>query len=219
MVDFDKLIDKHLFREHKPKKMGRYYPSEVGNCMRKVWYSYKYPHQIEADLLKIFELGNIMHDFIVEVLKSEKTPEVELMKAELPFKIKIGNFLVSGRVDDLMLVKESGRLILLEVKSHRRVSIIKKPASRHIIQLQFYMHATGVNNGLILYIDKSTLQTKLFEVKHSKKKSKQIVKRFKLLHNNLTNNKLPLAEAKKNKDMKWMCGYCEYKDKCDKSEK
>ena len=44
-INFNKLIDKYLVREYKPKEIGRYYPSEIGSCLRKVWYSYKNPKE------------------------------------------------------------------------------------------------------------------------------------------------------------------------------
>ena len=77
MIDFNKMVERHLEREHKPKEIGRYYPSEIGSCIRKTWYSYKYPQQISLELMKIFEVGNIMHGFVVEVLKSEKNREIQ----------------------------------------------------------------------------------------------------------------------------------------------
>lgn len=218
-VDFDSLIDKHIERKSKPKKVGRYYPSEIGRCIRKVWYTYKYPTEIEPELRRIFELGNMLHDFIVEVIKSEKTPEVELLQAEMPFKVPYEDFLISGRVDDLMLLKAGRKKILVEVKSSKSIKRIKGPMPHHKIQLQFYMYATRVHNGMLLYIDKSTLETKSFVVKFSPKQAKQILNKFRALHKHLSNGSLPVAEAKKRKETKWMCSYCEYKDKCDKSEK
>lgn len=219
MIDFGKMIDRHIAREHRPKQVGRYYPSEVGNCMRKVWYSYKYPQEIEPDLRKIFEVGNIMHGFVVEVLKSGRNREVELLKSEFPFRIEEKNFTVSGRVDDLILVKESGKNVLVEVKSCKNILAVKKPQPSHIVQLQFYMHATGVHNGIILYIDKSNLQSKIFEIPHTENRGHEIMERFEELHTCLTNNNLPVAEAKDEEDTKWMCRFCEYEEKCNKDEK
>jgi len=105
MINFDEMIDNHLKREHRTKGIGRYFPSEIGTCMRKIWYTYKYPMEVKPELLKIFEVGNIMHDFVVEVLKSEKNPHIELLKSEVPFKEQIEDFLISGRIDNLILVK------------------------------------------------------------------------------------------------------------------
>ena len=218
-VDFEELIDKHIKREHRPKNIGRYYPSEIGNCIRKVWYTYKYPTEIEPELRRIFKLGDILHDFIVEVIKSDKTPEVELLQSEMPFKVDFEDFLISGRVDDLMLLKADSQKILVEVKSCKSVKLVKSPMPHHKTQLQFYMYATHVHNGLLLYVDKSTLETKNFAVKFSPKRAKQILSKFRALHKYLTNGGLPVAEAKKRKETKWMCGYCEYKGKCDKNEK
>ena len=82
MIDFNKLIDDYLYRKNRPKKIGRYYPSEAGSCLRKVWYSYKYPKEVDTELRKVFEMGNILHDFVVDVLKSEKTPSVKLIESE-----------------------------------------------------------------------------------------------------------------------------------------
>ncbi|MBI3190501.1 hypothetical protein HYZ41_02235 [archaeon] len=103
MIDFDHMIDNYLKKEHRPKGMGRYYPSEIGLCMRKTWYSYKFPQETQPDLIKVFEVGNIMHDFVVQVLKSEKNPEVELIKSEFPFHHQVDDFVISGRIDNLIL--------------------------------------------------------------------------------------------------------------------
>ena len=219
MIDFDKMVDAHIFREHTEKKIGRYYPSEVGNCLRKVWYSYKYPQEIDADLRKIFEAGNIIHGFVVEVLKSEKNKDVELLKSEMPFKIDVNDFTVSGRVDDLVLVKTSGKSVLVEVKSTKNIDFVKSAQTNHVTQLMFYMEATGVHNGIVLYIDKNSLKSKVFEIPFDKNKAAEIFDRFKFLNENLKKNSLPNAEAKEVKDMNWMCRFCEYKNKCDGNEK
>ena len=63
-IDFNKLIDSHLTKESYPKKIGRYYPSEIGGCLRKTWFSYKIPKQPEPELLRFFQAGNMLHEFI-----------------------------------------------------------------------------------------------------------------------------------------------------------
>jgi CRISPR/Cas system-associated exonuclease Cas4 (RecB family) len=187
--------------------------------LRKLWYSYKYPQEIDSDLRKIFEAGNIIHGFVVEVLKSEKNKDVKLVKSEMPFKIDAKDFVVSGRVDDLVFVKVLEKNVLVEVKSTKDVSSIKTPQTNHVMQLTFYMYATGVHDGVILYIDKNNLKSKVFEFKFDHKKGDEIFNRFIFLHDHLKKDELPEAEAKKVKDMSWMCKFCEYREKCDNSEK
>ncbi|MBI5061782.1 MAG: Dna2/Cas4 domain-containing protein [Candidatus Aenigmarchaeota archaeon] len=215
MIDFNRMIDNHIRKEHRPKGIGRYYPSEIGTCMRKIWYSYKYPMEVKPDLLKIFEVGNILHDFVVNVLKSEKNPDVELLKSEFSFQEGVDDFVVSGRVDNLILVKMTGKSVLVEVKSTSEIGYVDEPSDSHEMQLQYYMHITGVHNGILLYIDKKNLQSKIFEVAYDGEKSKEISDRFKTLHKNLTADEMPEPESRRSGEKKiWMCRYCEYHERC-----
>ena len=216
MINFDQMIDNHLHRENKPKEIGRYYPSEIGTCMRKVWYSYKFPMETNPELLKVFELGNILHDFVVKVLKSEKNPEVELLKTELPFRQEIEDFLVSGRIDNIILIKASGKNILIEVKSTGNIDFVEEAMHHNKIQLQLYMHATGIHNGILLYVDKRNLKSKVFSVDYNEEEALKIIDRFKALNKLLKADALPDPEARSSKESLWMCRYCEYRDKCYK---
>ncbi len=218
MIDFNEMVSRVLERGMRQKSIGRYYPSEIGNCIRKVWYSYKYPQKIDPEKLKIFEVGNIMHGFVVEVLRSEKNKEVKLLQSEFPLQIKMPEFTVSGRVDDLVLVRTSGKTIVVEVKSTKSIEFVKEASQGHVMQLQLYMHATGIHNGIVLYIDKGNLQSKQFQIEYSEKQVKGIMQRFGKLHRLLESDLLPAAEAKKEEEMRWMCKYCEYAEKCEKNE-
>ncbi|MEK6888273.1 MAG: PD-(D/E)XK nuclease family protein [Candidatus Aenigmatarchaeota archaeon] len=218
MINFDQMIDNHLHRENKPKEIGRYYPSEIGTCMRKVWYSYKFPMETNPELMKIFELGNILHDFVVKVLKSEKNPEVELLKTELPFRQEIEDFLVSGRIDNIILIKASGKNILIEVKSTGNIDFVEEAMHHNKIQLQLYMHATGIHNGILLYVDKRNLKSKVFSVDYNEEEALKIIDRFKALNKLLKADALPDPEARSGKGSLWMCRYCEYRDKCYKED-
>lgn len=216
MINFDELIDNHIRRESRPKGIGKYYPSEAGSCMRKVFYSYKYPSEIDPDLRKIFQMGNIIHDFVVEVLKSEKNDKVELLQSEFPFKEQIEDFVISGRIDNLIKINASGEIYLVEVKSTKGLNWVEEAAPHNVQQLQLYMHFTGVHNGILLYIDKTNLKSKIFKINYSKDNAEKIIERFKKLHKHLTEDKIPEAEARAHKEANWMCRYCEYKERCEK---
>jgi len=212
MIDFNKLIDNHLAREYKPKSIGRYYPSEIAGCMRKTYFSYKNPKQADVKLNRIFEAGNMLHEFITEVIKSEKNPEIELIRSELPIEIKEKDFIVSGRIDNLVLVKIDNKMALVEVKSIKFLP--KEHKKEHEVQLQLYMKALGINEGVILYIQKDNLETKTFDIKFNKKIADKIIERFHELHKALTQDRMPEAEAKQDKEKEWMCDYCNYREEC-----
>jgi CRISPR-associated exonuclease Cas4 len=212
MVDFNKLIDSHLSRDICLKRIGRYYPSEIGNCLRKVWYSYNSPKKTDTALLRIFEAGNILHEFVADVIKSEKNPEIELLQTEMPIQLKLDNFLISGRIDNLILVKIENKKVLVEVKSCKFLP--KELRKEHKSQLQLYMEATGVHDGIVLYVQKDNLQTIWFEVRYNQEEIKKILERFNKLHDSLTESKMPEAEAKNNPDMQWLCKNCPWKEDC-----
>ena len=214
MIDFNEMIDNHLRREFRPKDIGRYFPSEIGMCLRKTWYSYKFPVDLKPDTLKIFEVGNLMHDFVVHVLKSEKNPHVELLKSEFPFKHDFDGFTVSGRIDNLLLIKANAKEVLIEVKSTADVGYVREAAPHNVAQLQLYMHMLDIHNGVLLYIDKRNLQSKVFVVEYNKEEAEKIIERFKLLHNSLVSDKVPEPEARQSTRTLWMCRLCEYNDRC-----
>lgn len=216
MIDFEKFLDQFLSKERKPKVIGRYYPSEAGLCMRQAWYSYKFPRETDKELLKIFHVGNLVHDFVVDVFKSEKTTDVELVQAELPFKIETKDFVVSGRIDDLIMLKENRKQILVEVKSCRTVSGMEEPENTHKMQLQLYMHATGIHDGIVLYVEKNTLKSKSFTVPYDSDWSERIINRFSLLDRHLKANIIPTAEGKIAPHLSRMCSMCAYADLCQK---
>ena len=220
MIDFNTLIDKHLEREFRVKQIGRYYPSEIAGCMRKTWYSYKNPKQTDVKLTRIFEAGNMLHEFITDVIKSEKNKEIELINSEMPIQIKTKDFVISGRIDNLVLIKlcedENCKEVLVEVKSTKFLP--KEAKKEHEMQLQLYMRATGINNGILLYIQKDNLETASFDVVYNEELGDKIIERFEKLHESLTQDKLPEPEAKLEQEKNWMCNYCAYKQECDKAE-
>lgn len=216
MIDFGSLIENFLKRERRAKTIGRYYPSEIGSCLRKVWFSYKIPKDIDEDTTKIFHMGNMLHDFIADVLRSEKNPGVRLLESEKPFTIDTGDFVVSGRVDDIVLVELSGEKFLVEVKSTRMLPT--GASGHHRKQLQLYMHALKIPKGIILYVEKHSLKTREFLLDYDPSEIEGIMKRFSTLHECLKKDVCPGPEARLSKDMGWMCRYCDYRDECIKRD-
>lgn len=214
MIDFDALVESYLKTERRPKAIGRYFPSEVGQCMRKAWYSYKEPRETDSSLLRVFEAGNRVHEFVVDVLKSDKTPEIELIEAEMPVTLEVDNFVIAGRIDNMIKINEDGKKVLVEVKSTGNLSMVTEAKREHSMQLQIYMHALQMPYGALLYIEKNTFKSKVFTVNYDKEFTHVIIERFRKLHNFLVENKLPDPEARMVPDMNWMCNWCPYKEPC-----
>ena len=151
---------------------------------------------------------------MVDVIKSEKNPDVELLVSESPFKFEVDDFIISGRIDDIVLLKINGVVYLLEIKSTGNLYYVNEPSLGHIYQTQVYMHHAGIRNGVILYIEKNTLKTRWFNVDYDAKTADLVIHRFRELHNYLTRNELPVAEAQVTKELNWQCKNCDYREEC-----
>lgn len=213
MIDFNALIENYLKKEFVLRKEGRYFPSEAGSCMRKIWFSYKKPKELDIDVLKIFEMGNLLHGFISDVLKSEKNPHIDLLEKEASFELRVDDIIIAGRTDDVVLVKSEDKTFIIEVKSIKNINYAE-PSESHVMQLQIYMHATKIHDGILLYIEKNTLQGKSFIIKYDKMIAEKAFERFKILHECITKNKIPEAEAMLKEKDKWMCRFCNYAEEC-----
>ncbi len=216
MIDFDQLVDRYFKRELKVKLIGRYYPSEVGQCLRKSYYSFMLPKETDKDLAKIFEVGNILHEFVAKVFASEKNPDVDLVESETPFEIPIDDFIISGRIDNIILLKPEQKKIVVEVKSTKMLSMMETAQESHQMQLQLYLHAKQIQHGMILYLEKNTLQSKTFSLEYDPEFYRQIINRFRKLHNYLRNTSLPEPEARMKAEKNWLCRNCEYREECFK---
>jgi CRISPR/Cas system-associated exonuclease Cas4 (RecB family) len=216
MIDFNEMVENFVRRESRPKTIGRYYPSEIGICLRKVWYSYIDPKEINTRLLKIFSLGHMIHDYVVEVLKSEKNSHIELIKSEFPFKEKVDDFLISGRIDNLILIKSDQTKLLIEVKSTADVRSVLDASPHNVDQIQLYMHFIGIKDGVVLYVDKKDMNSKVFYIQYNEKHALKLLDKFRKLHMCLTKEIVPEPESRMNVHKKWMCRMCEYREVCYK---
>jgi len=214
MIDFEKLISTSLERTER-----KYFPrddvihvSEIWGCMRKNYFHHKIFRRHPARSLKVFMLGNMVHEKMSELLqKCEGVGKVEsevTMWKYLPEE----DFLITGTLDDLIHFK-NGNKMLLEKKSARSLPTIPNP--HHVAQCNFYMGMRGVKKGQILYIKKNDIQTKSFRINFNIKMFNESIARAASLVEHLKKRIIPVAEAKMNSDRSWECEYCLYKDICD----
>ena len=215
MIDFNELIDNFLKREVRPRTSGKYYPSDSGNCIRKVWYSYKIPREADPEILKYFEAGNLIHDLVSKVIKSEKNPHIDLLATESPIFLTHEDFVISGRMDDVLLVRIDGKIYILEVKSVSNINYSKEAKKPHIAQLQLYMHSSGIRDGIICYIERNSLKSVSFTIPYDPEIIKESLERFGKLNSHLKSDKIPEPEGRINrKEFGWQCEKCQYREEC-----
>jgi CRISPR-associated exonuclease Cas4 len=214
----DKAVENFLQRFRKEREENVFYPSELGFCIRRNWYFYKKPKNLEIELLKIFETGNLIHDWFKSVLFSAYAKDIiSDFKYEEPLSYK-EDFEIRGRYDDIISLKVSGEPVLIELKTVRDIHYVEEVKKHHFMQINFYLITLKLDKGYVVYIDRKDLKYKIFEVKASKEVFNEIIKRARKLFEHLKENKLPLAEAKFDKEKKWECNYCIYSLECKSDE-
>lgn len=216
---FNKAMEEFLKREIQEHKIGIYYPSELYNCIRKLWFMYKIPKELPIDTLRVFESGLMAHTFVRNVLFKSFLGKEELKEFvyEEPLVYEDGEIKISGKFDDLLHFRLGDKNILLEVKSVRDLRFFKEEVKEHHnMQLQFYINMIKKEvEALIMYIDRGNFKFKIFKVEKDENTFKRLVERAKKLHYYLIKNEVPLPEGKIDKDKKWMCSYCDYKKVCN----
>ena len=213
MFSFDAILKEQLAaRPKKTREVGRYYPSEAGNCVRRSHYSLFEPEEPSPDLLLIFEMGNVIHEFVSNVLSRSK--KVALVGSEERIRIDRDGYFISGRIDDAVVVNASGEKLIIEVKSCKDLSYVVEPSRAYRLQLQLYLHALNVRRGFLLYVEKSTLKSKCFEIVRDEAQIREAFERFDLLHESIRKRLLPPAEARLAAGDRWQCDFCPYERQC-----
>ncbi len=215
-IDIGEIIDEFLEEEARPKRVGVYFPSEIGMCIRRSYYSYGLPKPTERSALRIFALGNSVHSFIAEALKASK--EFSTVEEEKPIKIQHngpdGSFSIYGRIDDYVVTKAGSKKIIIEAKSVGDINRVEKPEMKHVMQIMLYLAAQEADYGILVYADKKNLEIRQFRVDYDDGLYRKVMSRFEELDSHLKRKKLPRAEYYFDADKVWECKYCPYFQDC-----
>ena len=207
------LIDQFYLdreREKEERERVRFYVSESGKCPRAIFFRFKRApkKELEAERLRVFEFGNHIQQIVLRPLFSKgivRTTEVPISPQEI----------ISGRAD-IIISDAQGQPWVVEVKSisgKMNFEKMEKPMPEHYEQLQLYLHYFKIPKGVILYVNKDTLQLKEFIYNYDENFVKLLIKRFEKLKSKIESNIVPsrLSDYPEN----WQCKGCEYREICD----
>ncbi|MDG6928561.1 MAG: PD-(D/E)XK nuclease family protein [Nitrososphaerota archaeon] len=192
------------------RRIGQYYPSGLGSCLRRQYYEYVDPRPPEPETLAVFATGKGIHEAVADALSNSSSVKVE--RVELPVKLKISEEAsLSGRVD-ILLAEIAGKKAIVEVKSTS--TLPSEPHLGHVMQLQTYLHALDLDLGLILYWDKKTGELECFRSLRDVSWLQEVGERVVILHEHLKAGRPPRKEAYE-EGRYWQCDLCPYKTTCD----
>ena len=230
---FEDVFDEYIYAHQEDRgsrKIGEYFPSELGYCVRQTFIKFFRPGVFSLETLKIFFSGNMFQDHFLSPVLTWKYGE-QWHHAERPITNTIdddGNknvILLRGRIDDQLTFNKGRFIIPVEGKSQSGYVYKKtKPSDHHIAQIYPYLVGTNAEYGFLVYMDRSfnvrypeDKVTKTFCVDFKYDYWMKLKDRIKYLDQCLRDVACPYAEAKCESNMKWMCNktYCKNKFICE----
>lgn len=207
----EQILLSALTREREQLEQGVYRPSLLPSCLRRQYYIYTLGEDVEPEKAGIFEIGHIFHIYISQVLGGVVAEGFTVEAVEEPFTLIVDShrIRVRGRVD--MIVAVDGQRYICEIKSIYMLP--EAPLPHHVQQLQFYMGALGIQQGLLIYLDKRNFQPRVFQVAFDPEVFDGLLGRVRRLHQALSEGLVPDAEPSE-----WECRFCGFREKCQAGE-
>nr|WP_276977855.1 PD-(D/E)XK nuclease family protein [Ferrimicrobium acidiphilum] len=191
------------------RRVGVYYPSSLGYCLRKQYYAFYYPKFPDPAKLIVFSLGDATHELVAMALT--KSGDVKVDAVELPAKLEVQSGVVlSGRID-VLVAELDGEKVVMEIKSAS--DIPNRPYISHIIQIQTYLHTTGLMYGAITYVDKTSGKVETFDITKDDSWLHTIKVRVLELHTSVK-SKLPPYKEAFSKNKLYECKGCDFASIC-----
>ena len=168
----ESALDIVLLEENKREYTKRSYfrPSSSHWCQRCLWYQMMgYPQPPEEPIgLRRLGIGTAYHEFIqtrlvkTNLVQKPEDIEVEVFNDDPPMR---------GFVDGILTHPDTDERYVLELKSRNEGTRYAQkpilPSSAHLIQWNLYSHMSGVEKGLLFYINKGNNQYQIYDVERN----------------------------------------------------
>jgi len=204
------IINKYYLDKQKDKNQTSFYISEAGKCPRAIFFKFKNvpKKDLEANILRLFDHGEHMHQLIMKPLLSTRDIHVVSSEVDIP-----PQQLVRGRAD--AIVSDGKDLYVLDIKSMNSMIFngLSEPKPENVLQIQLYLHYFEISKGILLYVDKDKLNLKEFEVLYDQELVQSLLEGLSSLKEKIDSNIVPsrIPDYPNN----WQCRYCQFKGVCD----
>ena len=160
---------------------------------------------MEARVLRMFDHGDYIQMQILNNLFSlgiVRAAEINIPPQEI----------ISGRADAIITL--DNELYVVDFKSMNSMIFknLAQPKEENVNQIQLYLHFFKIPKGILLYVNKDTLELKEFIVNYNSNLTQSLLKDLSELKTKIDKNIIPsrLPDYSQN----WQCQYCPFKEIC-----
>jgi len=207
------LIDKFYLDRQKDKEQQHFYITDAGKCPRAIFFKFKNAprKEIEANILRMFDHGDHIHQLIMKPLLSVRDVHVVSSEVNIP-----PQELISGRAD--AIISDGKELYVLDIKSINSMifKTLEEAKEENVNQVQLYLHYFKIKKGILLYVSKDNQELKEFIVDYNKDRSEALLAALANLKTQIDKNIIPCRFA--GYPVNWQCKYCQFKEICSAGE-
>ena len=201
------LIDQFYLDRERDREQHHFYITDAGKCPRAIFFKFKnVPREkMEPRVLRMFDHGDYIQMQIMSNLFSlgiVRASEVKIPPQEL----------ISGRADAILTL--NNQLYVVDFKSMNSMIFkkLEQPKEDNLNQIQLYLHFFKIPKGILLYINKDTLELKEFLVEYNPAIAQRLLKDLSDLKTKIDSNLIPQRNPGWPED--WQCRYCQFKEIC-----
>ncbi len=201
------LIDQFYLDRERDREQNHFYITDAGKCGRAIFFKFKnVPREkMTPQVLRMFDHGDYVQMQMLSTLFSlgiVRASEIRIPPQEL----------ISGRADAIITLNND--LYVVDFKSMNSMIFAKLTEAKeeNINQIQLYLHYFKIPKGILLYVNKNTLELKEFLVEYNPALAKNLLANLAELKKEIDTNIVPerLTDYPDN----WQCKYCQFKDIC-----
>lgn len=201
------LIDKFYLDRDRDRQQQHFYITDAGKCSRAIFFKFKnVPREkMKPQVLRMFDHGDYIQMQILNTLISlgiVRASEINIPPQEL----------VSGRADAILTL--NNELYVVDFKSMNSMIFksLTQPKEDNINQIQLYLHFFKIPKGILLYVNKDTLELKEFLVEYNPNITSKLLKELTDLKTKIDKNIVP--NRMPDYPVNWQCQYCQFKEIC-----
>lgn len=203
-----KLLDQYYLDKERDREQHHFYITDAGKCSRAIFFKFKNVtrEKMTAQILRMFDHGDYIQMQILNSLFSlgiVRASEVTIPPQEL----------ISGRADAIVTL--NNELYVVDFKSMNSMIFrnLSQPKPENVNQIQLYLHFFKIKKGILLYVNKDTLELKEFYVDYDSALVDNLLQSLSRLKIKIDEDVVPqvLGDHPKN----WQCRYCQFRDICN----